>query len=289
MLNPWYSEEDKIIHYGATNNDFKVNIAPTGGNNIFRVSSDFTSQSGNNSAFQTEFTFTDHLVNTSGIKFNSKISLGTFTLMQASYNAATVMTLKSNGNMGLGYTSPSKRLEVNGEIEVSGSITADKFNGNGITPIGGIVMWSGSIANIPSGWALCDGSNGTPNLKDRFLVGSGNSYNTGDIGGESEVVLSEAELPSHNHTGTTNNTGSHTHKVARSDMDNNGSNSIAWKSDDGYYEEYDFYGHSSTANWGKTNATGSHSHTLNISSNGNNVAHENKPPYYALAFIMRTN
>jgi len=50
-------------------------------------------------------------------------------------------------------------------------------------PAGGIIMWSGSIGSIPSGYVLCNGSNGTPDLRDRFVVGAGNSYSVGSNGG----------------------------------------------------------------------------------------------------------
>ena len=287
MLSPWYSEEDGIIHFGATNQDFKVNIAPTGGSNIFSVSTDYNSQVGDASAFQTEFTFDDYLVSTSGVKFNAKVSGLTFILMQAYYNGNPVTTINDNGNVGLGYTDPLKRLEVNGEIKVSGNISADKFTGKGIAPMGSIVMWSGNTTSIPSGWALCDGNNGTPNLMDRFVVGAGDTYSVDNTGGENSVTLIIDQMPSHNHGGTTNSTGAHTHKIVRDQNDNNGSLSLAWKSDDGNYEEYDLFGHSSTANWGKTNSTGNHTHTLNVSNTGGGQAHENRPPFYALAFIMR--
>lgn len=59
-------------------------------------------------------------------------------------------------------------------------------------PIGSIVPWSGSIGSIPSGWSLCDGTNGTPDLRDRFMVGSGDTYTPGETGGSS----------AHNHTFT---------------------------------------------------------------------------------------
>jgi hypothetical protein len=59
-------------------------------------------------------------------------------------------------------------------------------------PTGAILMWSGSIGSIPSGYVICDGTNGTPDLRDRFIVGAGNSYSVGNNGGfaSSGVVTS---------------------------------------------------------------------------------------------------
>lgn len=57
--------------------------------------------------------------------------------------------------------------------------TGMKWTTNGTIPVGGIILWSGSIASIPTGWALCNGSNGTPNLTDKFIIGAGNSYTVG--------------------------------------------------------------------------------------------------------------
>ena len=289
MLNPWYAEEDGIIHYGAKNLDFKVNIEPIGGYNIFRVSTKYNGQSGNANDFQTEFTFNDNLISNSGVKFNSKVTSLNFILLQAYYNGNKVMTVKSNGNVGIGESNPTKKLEVDGEIKVSGNVTAAKFVGQGIAPVGSVVMWSGSIASIPSGWALCDGNNGTPDLKNQFLIGAGNAYSAGSTGGSNRVTLTKNQMPSHSHSGTTNSAGGHTHHVVRDQIDNNGNTSIAWKSDDGNYEEYNIYGHSNTANWGETDSDGSHTHSLNIDNTGGGGSHENRPPYYALAFIIRTN
>ena len=50
-------------------------------------------------------------------------------------------------------------------------------------PKGGIIKWSGAVADIPGGWALCDGTNGTPDLRNRFIVGAGDTYNPNDTGG----------------------------------------------------------------------------------------------------------
>lgn len=68
-------------------------------------------------------------------------------------------------------------------------------------PSGGIIMWSGTSGNIPAGWVLCDGSNGAPDLRDRFIVGAGSTYAEGAVGGEATHVLTTAEMPSHNHSG----------------------------------------------------------------------------------------
>lgn len=83
-------------------------------------------------------------------------------------------------------------------------------------PAGVIVMWSGSIASIPAGWALCNGAGGTPDLRDRFIVGAGSSYAVGNTGGANTVTLSTANIPSHTHSisgsGTTSGqSNDHTH------------------------------------------------------------------------------
>ena len=68
-------------------------------------------------------------------------------------------------------------------------------------------MWSGTDGNIPSNWLLCNGSNGTPNLIDRFIVG-GSAYAAGDTGGSADAIV-----PTHTHTATG---GSHGHPVRHS-------------------------------------------------------------------------
>ena len=85
-------------------------------------------------------------------------------------------------------------------------------------PSGAIMMWSGATSNIPSGFVLCDGTNSTPDLRDRFVVGAGSSYAVGATGGNSSTTLSSANLPAHSHsfsgststaslTGSANNIG----------------------------------------------------------------------------------
>ena len=97
------------------------------------------------------------------------------------------------------------------------NVYADNFVGDGsnLTGIsafvsGMIMLWSGSEGNIPSGWVICNGSNSTPDLRDRFVVGAGNAYGVGDTGGADSVTLTESQMPSHRHSiqtrgGTWNN------------------------------------------------------------------------------------
>jgi hypothetical protein len=87
--------------------------------------------------------------------------------------------------------------------------------GFGFIPSGGIILWSGSVASVPSGWFLCNGSNGTPDLRNRFVVGAGDTYAVGATGGADSVTLDASQMPAHTHTfsGSTNTTGAHTHTV----------------------------------------------------------------------------
>lgn len=78
-------------------------------------------------------------------------------------------------------------------------------------PKGIIVMWSGTLADIPSGYALCDGSLGTPDLRDRFILSVNTSENPGATGGASSYTLTVNQLPPHTHTGATSADGAHTH------------------------------------------------------------------------------
>jgi microcystin-dependent protein len=84
-----------------------------------------------------------------------------------------------------------------------------------VLPTGIIVMWNSTAASIPAGWQLCNGSNGTPDLRGQFVVGAGGSYTPGDTGGASSVTLSANAMPIHTHelTGslTTGSAGAHGH------------------------------------------------------------------------------
>lgn len=146
-------------------------------------------------------------------------------------------------------------------------------------PIGGIIMWSGSIASIPAGWALCNGSNGTPDLRGRFIVGAGSTYNPGNIGGLDKVTLSLSEMPSHFHQ----------IGVIIAKWGDNANNRNFPDFNGTAYPDND-YGRDVTR-WrtryqgGSTNYTSASPYNGRLQ--GTTSSHENRPPYYALAYIMR--
>lgn len=120
-------------------------------------------------------------------------------------------------------------------------------------PSGGIIVWPGSIATIPSGYVICDGNNLTPNFTDKFVAhadaDAAGTKNVGDTGGENTHVLSEAELFPHTHTCAE----AHISTSVRTEA-------AATK----------------TAGASTSGSTGS------------GTAHENRPPYAAYAFVMKT-
>jgi microcystin-dependent protein len=153
-------------------------------------------------------------------------------------------------------------------------------NQTSLVPSGVIVMWSGSVATIPSGWYLCDGANGTPNLTGRFVVhadaDSGGTYAPGDTGGADDVTLTESQIPSHTHTGTTSTNGAHSHTVDVKDAN----------TQDGQRDNAYWRGNNQTTRY-TTSTAGDHNHTFTTNSTGGGGSHENRPPYYALAYIMK--
>lgn len=157
----------------------------------------------------------------------------------------------------------------------AGTITAWNIGLSGpegpesIAPVGGIIMWSGSIASIPAGWALCDGANGTPDLRSKFLVGASatGGYAVGDTGG---ATSSTPTITVDNHTLTTAEMPSHTHTYPTS---GGGPGSVA-----GINTAIAYFNPQPSDS---TGGGGAHNHTATSS------AVSTLPPYYALAFIMK--
>ena len=142
-------------------------------------------------------------------------------------------------------------------------------------PSGLIAIWSGSTGSIPSGWLLCNGTNGTPDLRNSFILGAGNSYSVGQTGGSADSIL-----PSHTHTASSTST----------------------VTDPGHRHGSDFTGDSSVGGSGSGNQlAGNTAHIMTTATTGITVATSttvatagvsptggNMPPYYALAYIMKS-
>jgi hypothetical protein len=172
----------------------------------------------------------------------------------------------------------ARNLTINGVAKSVDGTANVAFTGPevGSVPSGGIIMWSGAIVNIPTGWLLCDGTNGTPDLRNRFVAGAGSTYAVGATGGADTVTLTSAQIPGHTHTfsGTTNTVGDHTHSLPQ------GSGSTGAVAVQAAFNVGTF----------QSGAAGSHSHSFSgtTASTGGGGSHENLPPYYALAYIMKS-
>ena len=217
-------------------------------------------------------------------------------------SSATATALTTTGRIGVNTAAPSVDLDVVGEARISNNLNMNNtrvynMNGpaqatdaatkgyvDGAIPIGGIIMWSG--ATIPTNWRLCDGVGGTPDLRGRFVLGSGSGTgltprSLSQTGGAETVTLTEAQMPSHSHDVSgnynTSNNGLHSHTV------NSLVNSYYQSGHDGSYSGYNGFADVYTSQ------AGSHNHTVSIRENpkGSSNAHENMPPFYVLAFIMR--
>lgn len=177
-------------------------------------------------------------------------------------------------------------------------------------PIGGIIMWNGSSSAVPAGWSLCNGTNGTPDLRDKFILAAGGAYNAGDTGGATNHVhvTTIQAGGGHTHTATCGQTAltvgqmpTHSHLSARSGVSNATLTSTAALSGErsaGGDTQYILMGNEAAANVGKTSnegGGGGHNHAVTVDAtpahthDATTAATTTLPPYYAIAFIMRIN
>lgn len=173
---------------------------------------------------------------------------------------ATIKKADIKGNL---VVSNNLSVENQGKVKVSSLTTGNSIvSSRGVIPLGGIITWSGSVNKIPHGWALCDGKvyNGrrTPDLRDRFVAGAGGDYASGDTGGEATHTLSVSEMPSHSHNTSVKTVG--------------------------YALSYNNTAETLTHDGNDRN---NGNKALSASEAGASKAHENRPPYYALCYIMR--
>lgn len=140
---------------------------------------------------------------------------------------------------------------------------------NGV-PAGSILMWSGTIATIPSGWYLCNGSNSTPDLRNKFIIGAylDDSGAKTSITGSNTQTGGTKDAVNVEHTHTATDSG-HTHTYPRPVVSGG------------------FLGGTSSFSIGGTGTTDSSTANITVASAGVSGTNQNLPPYYALAFIMK--
>lgn len=149
---------------------------------------------------------------------------------------------------------------------------------------GMIVLWSGAQAAIPAGWVLCDGNNATPDLRDRFIVGAGNSYAVGNAAGS--IGHTTAANGAHNHTGNVSSTAltiaqmpAHTHTT---DTVPAGAGS-EWQ-----FQAGSGYNVNNGEESGSAGGGEGHTHTITSDGTHTHTVSDHRPPYYALCYIMKT-
>ena len=221
----------------------------------------------------------------------------------------------SEGSTNQYFTTARARASVSASGDLSYNSSNGQFSVNVPSAFvsGMIILWSGNTGNIPSGFVLCDGNNGTPNLTDRFIVGAGAAYSPGATGGSSSVTLSVSQMPSHSHT-----INNHNHSFSASTTTGNPNTSLTG-SVTRIAETYAGAGTASgifsktgnisspltpsrvdSSGAGGFSIDATHTHNLSVSgttgnpsntgtnSQGSGSSHENRPPYYALCYIMKT-
>jgi microcystin-dependent protein len=170
-------------------------------------------------------------------------------------------------------------VKIDKGLQVGGDVRAASYSGKGAVPVGAILMWSGSTTQLPDGWVLCDGRNGTPDLAGRFIVGynvvSAEYNSLGNQGGEARHTLMVDEMPSHSHDIRIDSAGEHRHAIART--------THGWDIDavqSGDPRNGGWRGQAYTEN------AGAHTHSAKVLAAGGGKPFDNRPPYYVLAYIM---
>jgi hypothetical protein len=176
----------------------------------------------------------------------------------------------------------SSTLTANSSVGTAGQVLVSR--GAGLSPqwtagfvAGMIMMWSGTIATIPSGWVLCDGSNSTPDLRNRFIIGAnaddGGAAKTNVTGSATQTGgTKDAIVVSHTHTATVTDPG-HVHTYTRP----SGSQTLGAGTNAAVFTTASATTVSNTTGISVSNST-----------EGSSGTNQNLPPYYALAFIMKS-
>lgn len=206
------------------------------------------------------------------VGIQQKSGTGSFVNLTASGNASVAGQVSAAG--GLTVTGGKTEFKNNVEIKSGNTLTV---GGSEVVPVpvGGIIMWTSPTLPDNTHWAVCDGQNGTPDLRSRFIVGvdpRDSDYNSsGRTGGDKSVTLSEYQMPKHRHYYA-------------------GDDQLAGieGSDDSYDRYCTEVVYDTDSPYDASSSRGSgNSHVYKTSAKGSGGAHENRPPYYSLYFIKR--
>lgn len=188
--------------------------------------------------------------------------------------------------------------------DIETAINAPAVFAPSMVPVGGIVMYDGLLASLPANWKVCDGTSGTPDLRDKFVLGVSTTYTLGATGGSKDAIVvshnhtatTGSESADHTHSGTTAVVGDHQHVSVSGGGTADGA-SIGTSAGSAYPIPWGFASGSPTQ---LTSAAGGHSHSftsggrsaahthaVTVDSNGSSGTNANLPPYYALYYIKR--
>ena len=226
----------------------------------------------------------------------------------------------TKGQVGLDYVDNTS--DMNKPVSDATQAELDKLT-VGISPIGGIIMYNGLVANIPNNWSLCNGSNGTPDLRDTFVMGTATDGEIGNTGGNNTTSSTAVPASAHSHTGTFSGYALATHNHTTPNHTHPNTTSV---SNGGHYHQAGGFltggtgtarytvGHadSSPDTLARTTSDGAHTHTVATPSGGASTSgsksagtpagtvsvssggsgdgshtHTATPPYVKLAYIQR--
>jgi len=208
---------------------------------------------------------------------NGNMSVGSNT------NAAPTNGLYVEGRVLINYSGTNTdKLVINGNTHIEDTCFAEKFKGIGISPIGTVIQYYGNASSTlfddygkgkdntkMAGWAICNGNYNTPDLRGRFVVGAGYHYSLSDKGGRNKVKLITNEIPT-----SYDGKHSHTFKYVKHEHYKDG--------DESYQVVIKGSGSGMHTGW-----DGAHNHIATVNNVGGSQAHENRPKFYALYYIMR--
>ena len=243
-----------------------VNLSPIGNseqffdNNGIPLSGGliYTYQAGSSTPLATYTDVNGTTANANPIVLNSSGRLDNEVWLTYGYNYKFVLKTSAGTTLGT-YDN------LYGIIGVAGTNTGTTI------PTGVISLWYGAIGSVPTGWYLCDGSNGTPDLRNRFVVGAGSTYAVAATGGSTDAIVvshthtatSTVTDPGHFHTGVAGGGGT-------------------------YYQRYQAGAGADSAGANTGSATTGITVATTNASAGISGTNANLPPYYALAYIMKS-